>query len=603
MKKQVLIASIIISTSLILHYLTVPMFFGLSIMLGLIGFVASVRFLSFYPATVTAAVLAGLLYLIDGNLAFSLVYFSHTVINAWLYRNRERDLFTWVFLTTLIMGLIYLLLAFLLPGLAGVNILILFTYTQNSIILLLFALAFDLITFYFPYIPYVGRFFSVKQPILFGQIIFNVIVVVAVIPLIGIAVINTVLGISDMFTYFENQAHIFENSVNDYVEQLDEEERDYFLSTSNIQLDSINQSIDQFSLNTGNDVYIFNSDQTLFTKSVDAINHHLMEEKLSDGQWRPWKDGQAIWVNNQGQAIHDWHQGYFVHRTSLFDKEMVLYMGLEDQFVSFLLELYTYYGVIIAVFLLAVLFGKFSDRILTRQLNTLNKLTRELPATMTTVEAFEVRETKIIEFAQLGNSISYVGERLKNIYFELQDKTEQLKQSERALYHVAHYDNLTQLPNRRSFYRDVELLIESETNVFAILFIDFDEFKLVNDTYGHSGGDKLLVDIANRFLNFEKERERLIFYRLAGDEFIAVITDPTREQIDEMGAQLLDMIDQPMSYADSELYISASVGVSFYPTHGSTLDELLNAADQAMYEMKKQGRQGLNYAPTPDDQK
>jgi len=187
------------------------------------------------------------------------------------------------------------------------------------------------------------------------------------------------------------------------------------------------------------------------------------------------------------------------------------------------------------------------------------------------------------------------------MFLELDEKTEQLRKSEQTLYRVAHNDNLTGLPNRRSFYRDLEELIEERLNKFAILFIDFDQFKLVNDTYGHSSGDQLLVDISNRFRSFNQQYEGVYFYRLAGDEFIAVIKGASHTEVEQFGQSLLSVLAKPFSIKGEQVYISASIGISFYPAHGNTLDALLNAADQAMYELKNKGKNGLNFAPKRGD--
>src|SRR5690625_288959 len=601
MKKQLMIASVIVISSLILHYLTAPMFFGLSVSLVLIGFIAIIRFLAFFPAVITTAILTILLYFADVQVNFLLFAFCLTVIIAWLYQRERKDLCTWTFVTSFSIGLVYFLLFYIVTGIDSTNILALFSYLQHSIIFIIIALLFDFVTFYFPYNPVFKKRTSYQKPVLFGKLIFNVIVTVAVIPLLAITLLNTVLGHRDLVNHYQDQAERFQFSITEYIEQLDEQERQRFLLGSTIELGYFNQRLDQFVSNTNNSVYVFNDDQSLFLNSVGAPEFYLLDQKLQRGEWMPIVDEEWLWIDQEGATAKNWYDGYFISSMPLLDKELMLFMPLDTEFLAYIMELTLYFTVIMIVFLLAFLFGQVADWILTNQLNQLNQLATALPTMMITDEKIKIPQSRIVEFSQLSNHIGVAGDRLQKMYLELEEKTDELEESQQKLYNVAHSDNLTSLPNRRSFYRDVEDLIMTDIEYFSILFIDFDQFKLVNDTYGHSGGDRLLVDIANRFRKFNRHWPRATFYRLAGDEFIVVIKETDQDEVEQFGNQLIEKMLEPFHLETDQIYISASIGVSFYPDHGYTLDELLNAADQAMYDLKKQNSSGLNFAPKRGD--
>lgn len=597
MRRNLSIAIIIIVTSFCAHLLNLPVFFGISINLSLIGYMLAVRFLPLHYAVITSTLISTLIFFESGNLRFAITALIHTIILALFYNRKKKDLFTWTFLTVLILASINFLFNYFYLGFDELNFLIFFVYIQHSILYILIALFIDLVTVYFPYMPYLRKGITLKRPIFFGQVIFNVIVVVAILPLILITGMNIYIKYSETVNYYEERAASFDNVINEYINRLDEREVQRFLLGSTVERGFFNQLIDQFVANTDATVYVFNEDQSLFTHTADAIDYRFLDQKMKRGYIIELSEHQDIWIDSTGEAIHNWYNGHFLHRTTILDKDIHLIMPLPSQFIPFVSELFLYYLLILIVFFSAFIFGLIADGILTRQLSQLNTLASKLPSTMLDQNKITVPVSRIFEFSQLAVNIGIVGDRLKKMFLQLEEKTEQLQKSEQALYQVAHHDNLTLLPNRRSFYLDLEDLLEQRIDQFAILFIDFDKFKLVNDTYGHSSGDQLLIDIADRFRALCDDCDQLSFYRLAGDEFIAVVRHREYEDIKQLGELILTELSKPFKIKGDDVYISASIGVSLYPKHGDSIDALLNAADQAMYELKNKEKKGINFAP------
>jgi diguanylate cyclase (GGDEF)-like protein/PAS domain S-box-containing protein len=167
-----------------------------------------------------------------------------------------------------------------------------------------------------------------------------------------------------------------------------------------------------------------------------------------------------------------------------------------------------------------------------------------------------------------------------------------LKEHEARLRYLAHHDALTELPNRSLFQdRVVDAMQRARRNntVVAVFFLDLDHFKNINDTVGHAGGDTLLKGVASRLT--ETVREIDVVARFGGDEF-AVMLDGLNEASDaEVVAQkLLDVMARPFLIGDREFNVSASIGISCYPTDGADISTLLKNADSAMYWAKNQGR-------------
>ena len=175
-----------------------------------------------------------------------------------------------------------------------------------------------------------------------------------------------------------------------------------------------------------------------------------------------------------------------------------------------------------------------------------------------------------------------------------------IKQSQEQLNHLAHHDPLTDLPNRLLFSARLSHAIEharrNQTHV-AVLYLDVDRFKNVNDTLGHPVGDQLLQMVAWRMREHLRECDTLA--RLGGDEF--VVTLDRVEDAGEAAAvaqKLLDVFKEPFVVADNELHLGASIGIAMFPQDGNDMATLLKNADAAMYLSKEEGRNTFRFYTT-----
>lgn len=160
----------------------------------------------------------------------------------------------------------------------------------------------------------------------------------------------------------------------------------------------------------------------------------------------------------------------------------------------------------------------------------------------------------------------------------------------------ATHDQLTNLPNRVGFQRRLQACIamaQTDGSCFAVLFIDLDNFKPVNDTYGHHVGDLLLQDVARRLLGCMREIDTAA--RFGGDEFAAILHHIQSAELDEICHRILDRLQAPCNCEGRELGISASIGIALYPEHGSDEYALLKSADAAMYRAKAKGKSQFDY--------
>jgi diguanylate cyclase (GGDEF)-like protein/PAS domain S-box-containing protein len=171
------------------------------------------------------------------------------------------------------------------------------------------------------------------------------------------------------------------------------------------------------------------------------------------------------------------------------------------------------------------------------------------------------------------------------------------KSAEDRLAHLAQFDSLTGLPNRYLFHdRLVQSIAQAKraAKPMAVLFIDLDRFKLVNDTLGHRAGDQLLAEAAGRLAECVRSGDTV--GRFGGDEFGAILSDLTRPADASVVAQkMIDALARPFHLDGQETFVSASVGITLFPTDGDQPEALVMNADTAMYRAKEQGRNTYQY--------
>ena len=208
--------------------------------------------------------------------------------------------------------------------------------------------------------------------------------------------------------------------------------------------------------------------------------------------------------------------------------------------------------------------------------------------------AFDQRvpEARIQELNNLGNDFNALLDELESWQTHLKNENE-------TLAHQASHDSLTDLPNRAYFEarlaRTLRKLKKADEKA-AVLFLDSDRFKGINDTYGHAAGDAVLVAVASRIR--AQLREEDLVARLGGDEFAILLTplhkpEDAQRIADKIIASMLAPIDLPDQV---QVVTSLSIGIAVYPEHGATPDSLLSAADTAMYQAKRQDRGGQHLA-------
>jgi len=324
----------------------------------------------------------------------------------------------------------------------------------------------------------------------------------------------------------------------------------------------------------------------LFHRSADQVGRRLPVELFRqsrlnangttqvDGQYRD-KDAHF-----QAIRLHDWLYGFVVYQ--------------EDELLAKSISLGWMVTLIASIVMLlasTLLFGAFR-KLLVKPIQKLSLAAGEMGRGQLLIP-IDIDSND--EIGELATTFREMGKNLHHYH-------EQVR-------YVAYHDSLTGLPNRlmfKDYLNRATAEAQRDLQGLAVLFLDLDNFKRINDTLGHQAGDKMLKDFADRLSRQLREADIVshpsmdeasrVIARLAGDEFTILLPRPSGPgEAQKVANRILKSLLEPFTIATQELYISASIGIAMYPEDGETAGELLKNADIAMYHAKKLGRNNFQY--------
>lgn len=301
-----------------------------------------------------------------------------------------------------------------------------------------------------------------------------------------------------------------------------------------------------------------------------------------------------------------WSHASFVHETYLFDA-VIVKVSLPIEF--FRNEIFNNYMMqarilFLFTFLVGVLIFVI-NRVILRFLSKLLQVSTGLPEKLRNHQGvlwpgsnvFELNELTV-NFIAMSNDLRKLISEYKSMYDKLEQKTTLLLESEQKLHELAYYDVLSGLPNRFNFTDYLKSLLDKllsekngELSSVAVLLIDLDRFKQVNDTLGHFAGDLLIKTLSERLNGILKRypRNKRFIARIGGDEFVVVLNDMNDIEIKQIAEFLISEVKKPIELEGQEVYIGASIGISVFPDDGKNMVDLVKNADLAMYASKECG--------------
>ncbi len=197
----------------------------------------------------------------------------------------------------------------------------------------------------------------------------------------------------------------------------------------------------------------------------------------------------------------------------------------------------------------------------------------------------------------LEHTLETSSEEMNEIYEKLKEKSQtKLALSEKKYKELATKDPLTNILNRYAFQEELKKIISNSKRTdakFALLFLDLDNFKFVNDTYGHDIGDKLLIDVVNRIL--PNIRAEDLFARIGGDEFVLVLTNIKKDSLNSLVQKAIELFRKEWIIDGIKLNVTTSIGVALFPDDANSEIKLMKKADIAMYKSKELGKNQVVY--------
>lgn len=248
---------------------------------------------------------------------------------------------------------------------------------------------------------------------------------------------------------------------------------------------------------------------------------------------------------------------------------------------------------------ISAIFSMMTSRYVLKDLSKLTKSSTGLPEKLKRQEVIQWPHTSIIQINTLVSNFQAMSDNLMSLFNEakimnnqLLSQTKELELSREKMKHLAYNDTLTGLPNRRSFNGYLENLLNSKDKKnIAVMFIDLNRFKQINDTLGHEYGDTVIKEVAKRLSCFLKENSFVA--RLGGDEFVIVLSNADMKKAKKCAIYVNKILSEPIYINQKEeiheLYVSGSVGISIYPEDAIEKSTLLKYADLAMYAAKESG--------------
>lgn len=455
----------------------------------------------------------------------------------------------------------------------------------NGLFNVLFA---DMLLAYFPFYRLLKTIPLNKNNVSIHQLLSHITIISLMIPFFLIILTKT-------WTTYEHISHSTNSQAEKTVQQIKREilllNQNDFVDLSRGQLDGI---LNEFKL-PEYEIIITNYEDHIIAPSSRTKNdfkwHDLFDTKeISDHFYQALPKGKT-----NVSPINKWRSGNLLYTSqvdSLSIKVFIQYpmSQYQDQIFK---EFLIHFRLSVLFFFFTIIIVLVVNRLLMSNLKQLIIVTTGLPQKLSHLEKIKWPQPYISEFRFLTENLKETAQKLKELFQEsiemnrtLTIQTKKLKISEDKLHHLAYYDGLTTLPNRLHFQNYVRELIKNKpAGSFAIIFIDLNQFKQVNDTLGHDAGDALLQVTADKLRLLQDHRREV--FRLGGDEFVIVHEVDERLEIHDTLETFREEFSSPITINGQALYISGSVGISMYPEDGSDLDTLVKCADIAMYVSKE----------------
>ena len=406
----------------------------------------------------------------------------------------------------------------------------------------------------------------------------------------------------------ENLAVKYVENIEQEINQWDNVETNQLILLGNLQVARLEQYINRVASDGELEVVVTNSQHKVIVSNVKDYKFKQIYEWRVGGKIEKVTDKLYKYLpvgDKSVSKIGNWSNGNYIYEKAVASPALniVVRAPIKKYQQEILNSYFEQVKLLIYFLLCALMFGLLTNRFLVRTLKQLSIATTGLPGKLSRSEDIEWPSSRVSEIKQLIDNFKHMSDNLDAMFKEsremnaiLVSQAEKLQRSEERLHDLAYYDNLTKLPNRLSFKHYLtEKLREAREkgNKVAVMFIDLNQFKQINDTMGHSVGDELLKVVGSRLQRLKNSKTEV--FRLGGDEFVLVLCTEDEIEVQSTAEAINRFLSEPIELKGTILSISGSIGISMFPKDGEDMDTLVKFADIAMYSSKRKGGRDIQF--------
>lgn len=599
--RNVIILIIIAALSLGARIIELPFSYGVTIALGNLFIFIILNYYSVPVACITAVVVNLINWiLLDGSVNTMFSVMEIFVVGV-IWKNKLRNLFMVDAVYWIILGVPSMFLMFYVNrgtvGLEGC----LFV-TNSAITGLVNVLLAEIVLSYFQ----IQRIFGLKEKKLTDlyKMFLHITVVVIVAPFL----INTMLDsylTSDKLSWEICQKLKTANlNIMEKVENLDKGDIRKIRLSSPIHLKKFKEIIDNNPLNKEVEVLLVDKDNKVYVSDKGKEEYGKVYNWKEGGKYAKIEDNIYMWLpvyDKQKFSMGGWNQAFYIMIVPFegVDLQLQIIVPLATVTEVMWRNFMNKFMILLAFSFLSILISKMMSRFLAKDLSKLTQSTTGLPDKLRRQEEIEWPDPSIVQINALTSNFRAMSDNLVDLFNEakimnkrLLYQTKELEDSSEKMRFLAYNDVLTGLPNRLYFTNYLQALLDSVYRMnIAVMFLDLNRFKQINDTLGHEIGDLLIKEVAKRLRDSLPDDS--LVARLGGDEFVIVLKDTDREKAAETAIHINDALSEAIKINQKgnmhELYVSGSIGISLYPNDANERSALLKNADLAMYAAKETG--------------
>ncbi|KNY25425.1 diguanylate cyclase [Pseudobacteroides cellulosolvens ATCC 35603 = DSM 2933] len=379
---------------------------------------------------------------------------------------------------------------------------------------------------------------------------------------------------------------------------------------SPVHLKDLKEIIASNPLNDKVEVFVVDRKNSLYSANRNLEKPNMIYDWKDGGNIINVSDNIYCWMPESkrlGFDIKKWSKAFYimVYQFEDIDLQLQIKVPLSNYTVSIWENYRNKFHILIVFCFISIFISIMMGRVLSRDLSKLTQSTTDLPDKLKRQEIIEWPDTSMVQVNNLVSNFKVMSNNLVTLFNDINimndkllSQTIELENSREEMKRLAYNDALTGLPNRYYFTNYLEELLSSGyERKIAVMFIDLNRFKHINDKLGHDIGDMLLKEVANRF-KYVLGHDDFVA-RLGGDEFVIILRDidyekasVTAEQINNVLCETVIVLQKDKKY---ELNISGSIGISLYPDDAVDKTTLLKMADMAMYASKETGEKEFKF--------